>query len=651
VHEQELLAIIVALKHWRHHLYGQPFNVVTDHHSLQHLHTQPHLSARQARWLEFLQEFHFTITYQPGKTNSVADALSRETEESRSVSLELTRHDQRLPLPLIKCTRTATPSALAASYRPAAPYCTLAAASTHTTSRPHSKELIARITAGYGTDPLLAPLLTTPLPEDSPFEVQDGVLWRAGKICVPNDRILRTTLLTECHDVPISGHLGVAKTMKLLSRNFYWKDMLKDVQSYVATCVECQVNKNRNTLPAGLLQPLPIPARRWEMVSLDLITQLPRTERGKDAIVVFVDKLSKMVHFAATTTTVTAPELAIIFFQEIVRHHGIPSSLVSDRDTRFTSHFWKELWSLLGTKLRMSTSYHPQSDGQTERTNRTLEQVLRAYVNARLNDWDLHLVGAEIAINNSSQESTGFTPFYLNSGQHPLLPLSQAIGTAAQHNSKVPAVTEMLKQMHADLTIAQQSLQRAQQSQAKAANRYRRDEVWKVNDEALLSTDNLTKQNHKLLSRYIGPFRVTQVISPVAVKLELPRRMKIHNSFHISKLKHFHSNHTEFPGRDQDEMKRPGPVLLEEKTGREYWEVERIMGKRLVGGKRKKKIQFLVLWKGWPRADATWEDEREVRQAAEEIEKYEERERRRNEEEEEDASSEEDLEGEDSILE
>ena len=160
---------------------------------------------------------------------------------------------------------------------------------------------------------------------------------------------------------------------------------------------------------------------------MDLIIALPRSRSGKDAIVVFVCKLTKMVHYVATTTNVTAPELADIFMREVVRLHGVPESILSDRDPRFTAHFWRAFWTHLGTTLTMSTAYHPQSDGQTERANRTLEEMLRSVINFRQNDWDQHLASAEMAINDAKQASTGFSPFYLNYGQEVSMPLDRAL--------------------------------------------------------------------------------------------------------------------------------------------------------------------------------------------------------------------------------
>jgi len=170
-------------------------------------------------------------------------------------------------------------------------------------------------------------------------------------------------------------------------------------------------------------------------VSLDLIINLPRSRWGNDAIVVFVCRLTKMVHYVATTSNVTAPQLATIFMREVVRLHGVPEAILSDRDPRFTAHFWRAFWEQLGTTLTMSTAYHPQTDGQTERSNRTLEEMLRSRVNFAQNDWDQHLAAAELAVNNAQQASSGFSPFYLNTGREVKLPLDQAIAGLRPSNN------------------------------------------------------------------------------------------------------------------------------------------------------------------------------------------------------------------------
>ena len=214
--------------------------------------------------------------------------------------------------------------------------------------------------------------------------------------------------MRELHDCPYSGHLGVTKTQKAVDRLYWWPGVRNDVCQHIRHCSLCQKDKtNSNQKPGGLLKPLQIPGRRWESVSVDLITQLqlPMTKSGDTQIVVFVDRLSKMVHFAAVLTAFTAYNMARLYVHNGIRSHGTQREIVSDRDTLFTSAFWEELTASLGTKLAMSIALHPASDGQTETTNRTLEEMLRHFVSPTQDDWDEHLDAAEFAINNAWPES------------------------------------------------------------------------------------------------------------------------------------------------------------------------------------------------------------------------------------------------------
>ena len=198
--------------------------------------------------------------------------------------------------------------------------------------------------------------------------------------------------------------------------------MNRQVAAYVSACDTCQRVKFRRDRPAGLLQPLPIPDRKWQSVSMDYIVELPRTSSGHDAILVFVDRLTKMVHLVATTSEVTAEETAELFVRHVVRLHGTPDELISDRDRRFSSRFFKQLMQLLGVHQRMSTAFHPQTDGQTEVMNRTVEDYLRSFVGPVHDNWDDRLSLAEFAMNNSKSASTGASPFFLNYGEHPRSP-------------------------------------------------------------------------------------------------------------------------------------------------------------------------------------------------------------------------------------
>lgn len=433
--------------------------------------------------------------------------------------------------------------------------------------------------------------------------------YAATRLYIPDDASLKNRILYECHDAPTSGHLGKDKTIEQVKRRFYWPKMDDDIVAYVRSCDACQRNKPSQQATMGLLQPLPVPDRPWQWVSLDLITQLPRSRNGHDAIVVFVDRLTKMVHYVATTTNVDAPGLASLFMREVVRHHGVPEFILSDRDPRFTAKFWKALWTQLGTKLTMSTAYHPQTDGQTERNNRTLEDMLRAYVNTEQSDWDEHLSNLEVAYNSSKQVSTGFTPFYLNSGQEAHLPIDEAIRPARV--SANPEAAGRIQRLHNDLRHAHGHILRAQQRQAQNADEHRRDVTFAVGDEVLLSTDHLrmvVQGTPKFVAKYIGPFKVTRVVGDNAYELDLPPTMQIHPVLNISRLKTYHAGSDSFPFR-RSLRNRPPPVVSREDGADEY-EVDRILARRsrMTGHRRRvERVEYLVSWKGYGLWEATWE--------------------------------------------
>jgi hypothetical protein len=580
VHEQELLAILLACREWRHYLHGTNFTVLikTDHNSLQYLQTQPNLSNRQIRWLEYLQQFDFKIEYMKGKDNIVADALSRRADHRR-----------------------AEVNALGLSAPLAAP--------------------LFDVTTAAASDSTYASLLANPSAHRH-CSVRDGRLYWKNRLYVPADLSLKTRLLHECHDTPTSGHLGATKTIDLVKRHFYWPNMDREIQRYVMSCDACQANKPSSQLPMGLLQPLPIPDQPWQQVTMDLITQLPRTTQGHDAIVVFVDKLTKMIHCIPTTTTVTAPQLAKIFWREVIRIHGIvPTSIVSDRDPRFTSTFWRTLWQLLGTKLAMSTAFHPQTDGQTERANRTIEEMLRAYVNYQQNDWDDCLTAIEIAYNDSKQASTQYSPYYLNSGQPSFLPLTAAV--TRLHEASNPTAAERIQKLHDDLAQAKHYLEEAQARQAQYANESRREVSLKVGDRVMLSTADLIlsdkDRTKKLMSPYIGPFSIIREASPVSYELALPPTMHIHPVFHASKLRLYHDGSEEFPNRDPPHP-RPPPEIL---AGEEEYEVEEIVKKRIRRYGRGSRVEYLVRWRGYPEWEMTWEPEQHLHNASDAIDAFE----------------------------
>ena len=514
-YDRELLAILRALRHWRCYLFGQHFEVITDHATLRHLMTQPLVTnSRRIRWLDEMSDYSFEILYAPGKTNP-ADPLSRipylddvkDSELERVVQTEFGFEEAGKPLGLRNLVATVT----------------------------SDTALVERLRRGYEEDPFF----TSPTNREL-FEERAGLLYFRGRVCVPDDRDLRSRLMRELHETEYSGHFGIRRTLDAVSRLYYWPRMARDVRSFVKSCRVCQRTKVLNQRPAGELASLPVPTRRWEDISMDLITHLPTSpDTGHNSIVVFVDRLTKMTHFVPCHHTITATQLAELFIQHIFRLHGLPRTVVSDRDSKFTSDFWRYVFKRLGTKLAMSSGYHPQTDGQTERMNRTLEEMLRAFCGSSglEQTWETYLPLAEFQYNNGVQASTGYSPFFLNSGQHPHTPASLTAGSDAV-TMRVPAAETWLKAMEEALAAARAAMERAQTNQAAYYNRTHRSVEYKVGDKVYVAVQALPnkRRGSKLADRRQGPYRVTQRIGKNAYRLDLPVTWNVHPVFHVSYL-------------------------------------------------------------------------------------------------------------------
>jgi hypothetical protein len=437
-------------------------------------------------------------------------------------------------------------------------------------------------------------------------------LWRTAldQIVVPNVKELKSTILYEAHDADYSGHVGMARTQENIERFFWWPGLHTEVLQYVRSCEACQRNKSSNQKSAGLLQPLPIPEDKWDVITMDFITSLPMTVSGHDAITVFVDKLTKMCHLAAVTKDITAVEVANVFVDRIYCLHGLPKVIVSDRDTKFTSAFWKQLHARLGTKLSMSTAFHPQTDGQTERMNRVLEDMLRHYIDPSQTDWDEHLSVAEFAINNAYHDGMQATPFWLNNFKHPRTPLSLHLKSSTSAEAQ-----KLADRLVDDMQVAKRSLQNAQQRQAALANKRRRNVQFKVGDSVMLSTVNIRLKavgSPKLLPRFVGPFEVTEKVSNTVYRLDLPARWSIHNAFHVSLLKK----------HQRSDRVQPLPPPLELAGDNNVFELERILLHRDVKRGRRVVREFLLKWLGYGAEHNTWEPERNLLNCKELLKEY-----------------------------
>ena len=445
------------------------------------------------------------------------------------------------------------------------------------------------------------------------------------RLFVPNDVPLRTTLFQEAHDSPLAGHPGFHKMFSYLRRRFFGPRLRADVLDYVRSCPSCQIAKPRHSRPYGALMPLQPPESPWQDISLDLITQLPRST-SFDAIFVIVDRFSKMAHFLPTTTTADAPTLVRLFHDGIVRLHGFPRSIVSDRDPRFLSSFWREMFEHAGTTLRFSTANHPQTDGQTERTNRTLEQYLRIFARHAPSTWSSSLTTAELAYNSATHSAIGCSPFYLVYNHHPNFPLDLLCGPVEGRNDAVESLFHSHQTTH---DLARASLQKALEHMVKHAHDgspspFASGDLVLVHYYAFRKHPDVPELK-KFSDRWFGPFEIIKVINPNAYQLQLPPHFRKHNTINISFL-HPYRQSLRFPRSHPDSV-RPAaePHETSDDDDNDEYEVESILKHRIALPNHRrssvrmsvedqlrisnnpKDYEFLVKWKGYPMEENTWE--------------------------------------------
>ncbi|KAF1315473.1 Pol protein, partial [Globisporangium splendens] len=599
VHDKELLAMKYSLVKFRVYLLGEErFAIYTDHVSLRTAVKTPHLSQRMARWFSFFAEYNFVVHYKPGKTNILADALSRRPDYDPKTKSEDTDGACRLcedvQAIVVQATTTVREDIIE-GYK----------------SDETCQDLLK-----YFKDPSDKALQGLPSRTRSRvhrFRVHNGLLYYAvedgdtARVVVPNDEGLRHRLLYEYHDSPSGGHLGREKTFLSLSRDYYWPHMYKWVRKYVRTCETCQRVKPSGSTQAPL-RSLAVPSDSWKSVSMDFIFGLPRDKHGRNGILVFVDRFSKMVHLAPVSDKISAEMTAKVFVDVVFRLHGLPVEIVSDRDTRFTSKFWRALFGLLDTKLSMSTAAHPETDGQTERVNRVLEDVLRSYATS-FKEWSEFLPLAEFALNNSTHVSTGHSPFYVNYGIHPRVPASimgevstlsgggtTAKGNKPQSSREEQQVDDFVVRRQAVVRFVRDAIAKAQDLQKEQADKSGRKnkQVYKINDLVLLSTANLPEHavsnlgSSKLLPRFIGPFKVVKCNGD-AYTLDIPTRMRLHPTFYVGRLKPYLPSGSADPTRssanDQADLEA-SPLDCEEQTARRSGDSSRrtrVAGRRRIG--------------------------------------------------------------------
>jgi hypothetical protein len=368
-YEKELMAVVLAIQHWRPYLLGRKFIVSTDQKSLKQLMQQRIVTAEQQNWAAKLLGYDFDIVYKQGKMNKGADALSRmyEGDEFNTI-ISYAQWD-------------------------------------------HKEQWLEEVSQDAKLQLIIKALQQDPKAKPG-YEYKQGILLYNGRLVISSKSQLIPLMLKEFHATPQGGHSGFYKTYRRIAANVFWSGMKGAIQDYVKSCDVCQRQKYLASSPGGLLQPLPVPEQIWEDISMDFITGLPKS-KGFEAILVVVDRLSKYSHFIPLKHPYTARSIPEVFCKEIVRLHGLPMTIVSDRDPVFMSNFWREMFRMQGTQLKMSSAYHPESDGQTEVVNRCLETYLRCFIVDQPKNWVLWVFG----------RSTGLTPIFIHQLTNPLLRL------------------------------------------------------------------------------------------------------------------------------------------------------------------------------------------------------------------------------------
>ena len=587
--ERELMAIVKATEHWRAYLHGSPHPVLlkSDHKPLVYLNGKAELGMRLSRWMEALCDLTFEIGYVKGKDNAAADALSRRSDHEAGAGVA---EPATLKVRLLAVTHgpsVRSPWRVHGRWmtEPSAVLAAVPAAGQPTETQLQVESLLADVRAAAARDDKYQLMLRGDDQQDG-LRRADGLVYsRSGAVYVPDDRRLKTRLLELAHDAV--GHFGRDKTVERLGRHCVWTGMTKEVEDYCRSCAVCAVSKSSSEMPAGLLVPMPIPERTWDSVGVDFTGPLPVTARGNNSIMAMVDRFTKLLKLKACTTSITGIESGRLLLDESLGMGRIPSSIVSDRDVRFTGAAWGQLWRGLKVGQKMSTAYHPQTDGQTERANRTLQAVLRSYAESRV-DWDEWLPFVAAAYNSTVQESTGRTPFELNfPDARSIDPLQWAIGERQRAVDKrgVSAEAERtLAEMRVIWDEVRAKLLLEQARQKKYADRKQRDVRYDVGDSVYLSTRNLSTLGGKLTAKWAGPYVVTEVKkNGVSVRLDLRGELgKTNPVFHVSQLKPYEVSELQWPGRENQH--RPAPELVDGET---EWQVERVVDKKVTTERRR----------------------------------------------------------------
>ncbi|GBG77141.1 hypothetical protein CBR_g23467 [Chara braunii] len=581
-HERELYALRQALEHWKHYLLGRHFKVYSDHETLRWLKTQAKMTPKLTRWAAEIDQYDFELKPVKGKYNVVADTLSRRADYFGAIVHYLDI----------------------------------------------GKDLQQKVREAYAQDPIYSDLLkkVKEAPETEPdYRTTEGLPFEKtnvfDRLCIPNSEEIRSLILGECHDT--EGHFGWQKTLANQMHAYTWPGMKNDCIEYVHSCKVCQWNKTTTHAPLGLLKPLPIPDQPGDSVSIDFMDVSVKSRYGKSQVMVIVDRFSKYAVFVPLPSEARTELVIRNFFDHWVSEHGVPLSIVSDRETRFTSQNWQELMKVYGSKLLMSSGRHPETNGQTEQMNKILQQVLRMYIRPDQIDWDEMLPKVASAYNNSMHLSTCRTPNELHKSFRPRRPFE---GLNRDQISRLPTGTrEFAIQHKKELATVVENLRKAQHKMIEQANKHRRPSQFQVGDLVWVSVKEFAPEENisqKLLPTYRGSWPVLEVKGGEdgpSYTIEIPLHLHTYPVFHASKL---------LPCTVSDQFLSRRSMIPPDMDGR--YDIDGIVGEDVfrTGGRGRPQKQYKVRFAYQEPEDDRWYTRTELLETAPDIVKAYERDRK-----------------------